>query len=100
MTRGPAETPALSLSLDGLGRGRGDATRLARHLDELRDRSERVVRLGEALELADLVLEPLRVDPSALAAEDLRVRGRHGALVLRPELLVQLLAGPDPDELD
>src|SRR5581483_2338228 len=77
-----------------------DAARLAHHRAESRDELERVAVLDEALQLGELVLEPRRLDRRPLHAHDLRVLGRNDDLRLRPELLMQLLAGAHADELD
>src|SRR5947209_4930434 len=79
----------LGLALDD---GCDSAWLLGRRRSEPRHHLERVPGGGEAFELGQHVLEPPRVDGRPRRAKDLRVPGRRHALVLRPELLVQLLA--------
>src|SRR4051812_42697025 len=77
-----------------------DAVRLFDHRRDLRDRTERVGALGQALELAEALLEPLGVDRRPSGAHDLRVRGRADHLALVPQHLVDLLTGEDAGEDD
>src|SRR5581483_4615919 len=90
-------TPSADAVFDG-----GDATspRLLHHRGELRDELQRLALLDEALELAQLLFEPGGVDRRPRDGEDLRVGRLADRLALAPELLVQLLPGPDADELD
>src|SRR5205085_4549956 len=77
-----------------------DAARLADHPAEPGDDLEGLTGLDEALEVSELLLEPARTDARAAHEHDLRVARRRDLLGLRPELLVQLLAGPHADLFD
>src|SRR6266545_2262035 len=77
-----------------------DAPRLAHHRRQARDGLERLAPFDEPLELAELLLEPDAVDGRPARPVDLRVPRLGHDLVLTPQLLVQLLARADADELD
>src|SRR5437879_6308555 len=61
---------------------------------------ERLARVGEAFEGADLLLDPFPVDGRPGGAQDLRVARRGDLLLLRPQLFVQLLARAHADVVD
>src|SRR5262249_53108392 len=94
--------------LAGLGSGGGRhvggsrelATRPLHHRGELPDELHRVARPDETVELGQLLLEPRGVDLRPGYAEDLRVPRGPDGLVLRPELLVELLARAGADDID
>src|SRR2546423_13724386 len=77
--------------------GRLDALRLVHDVPELPDDLERVSLVGEALELGDLLREPVRIDRRPAQPQDLRGRRLADRVVVAPELFVDLLAGPRAD---
>src|SRR6185295_8930675 len=74
--------------------------RVPGHRGQPRDGIERLPALDETLQLAQLLLQPDRVDHRTADSPDLRVGGRNDRLALAPELLVELLSRTRADEVD
>src|SRR3954451_25443476 len=75
--------------------GRAVAAWRSEHRSKLGDRVERVAAFNHALQLGELLIELLDVDRRARGSQDLRMRRGADCLAVRPQLLVQLLAGAD-----
>src|SRR5918992_474029 len=95
----PSGWPRRGRSLDRFGGASTEPARGARHSAEPRDDVERLAGRDQPFELGQLLLQPGRIDRTPCAAENLRVRGRHGLLAVAPKLFVKLLARPHADEL-
>src|SRR5204863_5670303 len=80
--------------------GRTDPLRLAHHRRELRHHLERLAASDHLVELRQLLIEPCARNRWPRRPQDLRVARRADRLALAPELLVQLLSGLRPDEID
>src|SRR4029453_963873 len=102
---GFCETPAAAYDLevpDAFGLGCRHLTSHWRlhHRREPRDGLQRFAVTHQPLDPRQLFVEPGRRDRDPACAIDLRVARLRDSLVLAPKLLVELLPGPDADELD